>query len=77
MSSPVSWSNILATRYNLNITDVDDVLKSMGVSTLLDDDNGKDSDVSVSVKANKNIYSYYFDNAYTVDQTTIKRCSSY
>jgi hypothetical protein len=73
MSSPVSWSNILATRYNLNITDVDDVLKSMGVSTLLDDDN----DVSTSVKVNKNIYSYYLDNSYNVDQTTIKRCSSY
>ena len=77
MSSPVSWSNILATRYNLNITDVDDVLKSMGVSTLLDEDKKEDSDVSVSVKANKNIYSYYLDNSYNVDQTTIKRCSSY
>ena len=77
MSSPVSWSNILATRYNLNITDVDSVLKSMGVSTLLDEDKKEDYGVSVSVKANKNIYSYYLDNSYTVDQTTIKRCSSY
>ena len=75
MSSPVSWSNILATRYNLNITDVDSVLKSMGVSTLLDED--KKEDYGVSVKANKNIYSYYLDNSYNVDQTTIKRCSSY